>query len=83
MFFPVSAGLCLHAWISCFMKCVVSRGVGLGEGGGGRGVVGELHLIHIFFLMHRSHSISFTRAQGIPKYKIGFGRGKDGRVGIV
>jgi hypothetical protein len=28
------------------------------------------------FLVHRSHSISFTRAQGIPKYKIGFGRGK-------
>jgi hypothetical protein len=29
-----------------------------------------------FSLIHRSHSISFTRAQGIPKYKIGFGRGK-------
>ena len=29
-----------------------------------------------FFLIHRSHSISFTRAQGIPKYKIGFGRGE-------
>ena len=28
-----------------------------------------------------SHSISFTRAQGIPECKIGFGRGKDGRVG--
>ena len=25
--------------------------------------------------------MSFTRAQGIPKYKIGFGREKDGRVG--
>jgi hypothetical protein len=23
------------------------------------------------FLIHRSHSISFTRAQGIPKFKIG------------
>ena len=34
-----------------------------------------------FSLIHRSHSISFTRAQGIPKYKIGFGREKDGRVG--
>ena len=34
-----------------------------------------------FFLIHRSHSIKFTRAQGIPKYNIGFGRGKDGRVG--
>ncbi len=33
----------------------------------------------VFFLIHRSHSISFTRAQGIPKYKIGFGRKKDGR----
>ncbi len=35
----------------------------------------------MFFLMHRFHSISVTRAQGIPKYKIGFGREKDGRVG--
>jgi hypothetical protein len=35
----------------------------------------------IFFLIHRFHSISFTRAQGIPMYKIGFGREKDGRVG--
>ncbi len=34
-----------------------------------------------FFLIHRFHSISFARAQGIPKYKIGFGREKDGRVG--
>ena len=34
----------------------------------------------IFFLVHRSHSISFTRAQGIPKYKIRFGREKDGRA---
>jgi hypothetical protein len=34
----------------------------------------------VFSLMHRSHSISFTRAQGIPKYNIGFGREKDGRV---
>ena len=33
------------------------------------------------FLKHRFHSISFTRAQGIPKYKIGFGKEKDGRVG--
>ena len=37
-------------------------------------------LLH-FFHMRRSHSISFTRAQGIPKYKIGLGGGKDGRVG--
>ncbi len=29
-----------------------------------------------FSLTHRSHSISFTRAQGIPKYKIGFGEGE-------
>ena len=34
------------------------------------------HGLPIFFLIHRSHSISFTRAQGIPKYNIGFGRGK-------
>jgi hypothetical protein len=32
-------------------------------------------------LIHRFHSISFTRAQGIPKYKIGFRREKDARVG--
>ena len=32
-------------------------------------------------LILRSHSISSTRAPGIPKYKIGLGRGKDGRVG--
>ena len=25
----------------------------------------------VFFLTHRSHSISFTRAQGVSKYKIG------------
>jgi hypothetical protein len=31
-------------------------------------------IFFFFFLIHRSHSISFTRAQGIPKYKIGFGR---------
>jgi hypothetical protein len=38
--------------------------------------------IHNFvFLIHRFHSISFTRAQGIRKYKIGFGKEKDGRVG--
>ena len=36
---------------------------------------------YAFILIHRFHSISFTRAQGIPKYKIGFGREKDGRVG--
>jgi hypothetical protein len=35
----------------------------------------------VLFLVHRFHSISFTRAQGIPKHKIGFGREKDGRVG--
>ena len=26
--------------------------------------------------------MSFTEAQGIPKYMIGLGRGKDGRVGV-
>jgi hypothetical protein len=31
---------------------------------------------HVCFLIRRSHSISFPIAQGIPKYKIGFGRGK-------
>jgi hypothetical protein len=28
------------------------------------------------FLIRRSHSTSFTRAQGIPKFMMGFGRGK-------
>ncbi len=34
----------------------------------------------IFFLFRRSHSISFTRAQGIPKCKLGLEGGMDGRV---
>jgi hypothetical protein len=34
------------------------------------------HLNCGFFPIHRSHSISFTRDQGVPKYKIGFGRGE-------
>jgi hypothetical protein len=33
-----------------------------------------------FFLFHWSHSISFTRAQGIPKCKIGFGRERMGAL---
>jgi hypothetical protein len=37
----------------------------------------------MFFLIRRSHSISFTRARGIPKYKIGFGRGKGWDSGCV
>jgi hypothetical protein len=32
------------------------------------------------FPTHRSHSVSFTRAQGIPT-RLGLGEGKDGRVG--
>jgi hypothetical protein len=39
----------------------------------------------MFFLILRSHSTSFTGAQGVPKYKIGLGRGKGwknwGRIG--
>ncbi len=38
--------------------------------------VGGPFVAVIFFLRHRSHSISFTRAQGIAKYKLGFGSGK-------
>ena len=38
-------------------------------------VAGEILLCRVL----RSH---FTRAQGTPKYKIGLGRGKDGRVGV-
>ncbi len=34
-----------------------------------------------FPLIRRSHSISFTRAQSIHKYKIGLGGEKDWRVG--
>ncbi len=37
--------------------------------------------VHLFFSEKSFHSISFTRAQGIPKYKIGCGKEKDGRVG--
>ena len=33
-----------------------------------------------FPLILRSHSIGFTGAQGVHQYKIGLGRGKDGRV---
>ncbi len=36
---------------------------------------------HVFHFILRSRSISLTGAQGIPKDKIGLGRGKDGRVG--
>ena len=36
----------------------------------------------LFCLKVRSHSIRFTGAQGVPKYKMRLGRGKDGRVGI-
>jgi hypothetical protein len=37
---------------------------------------GRLICLLCIFHMRRSHSISFTRAQGIPKYKTGFGKGK-------
>jgi hypothetical protein len=30
--------------------------------------------LFFFFLIRRPHSISFTRARGIPKHRIGFGR---------
>ncbi len=44
---------------------------------GGRGELApRVPMCVYFFLIRRSHSISFTRAQGTPKYKIGFGRGK-------
>ena len=35
----------------------------------------------LFFLTLRSHSISFTVAQDVRKYKIGVGKGQAGRVG--
>ncbi len=38
-------------------------------------------LCSLYFLICRPHSISLTRALGIPMYKIGLGGGKDGRVG--
>jgi hypothetical protein len=41
----------------------------------------ELHVrLQFFFLIHRSHFIGFTRAQGIPEYKIRFGRVCHGAV---
>ena len=39
---------------------------------GGAGSLCSLAVFVFYFLIHRFHSISFTRAQGIPKYKIGF-----------
>ena len=52
------------------------------ESGQGR----EVQVGDFFFLIHRSHSISFTRAHGIPKYKIGFARVKGweswGKIGF-
>jgi hypothetical protein len=44
-----------------------------------RGIWGESRAGQ-FFHIRRSHSISFTGAQGVPKYKFGLGRGQDGRV---
>jgi hypothetical protein len=44
----------------------------------------SLVLLLVFFDIcrkRRSHSKSFTGAQGIPKYKIELGGGEDGRVG--
>ena len=34
-----------------------------------------------FFLVLRPHSMSFTRAQGIPKHMLGLGRGRHGELG--
>ena len=45
------------------------------------GVHARPSLITFLFLIHRSHSISFTRAQDIPKYKLELGKGEDGRFG--
>jgi hypothetical protein len=42
-----------------------------------RAVARSLYLdTYVFCLIHRSLSISFTRAQDIPKFMMGFGRGK-------
>ena len=35
-----------------------------------------------FFLVLRSHPMSFAGAQGVPEYQLGLGRGQDGRVGV-
>jgi hypothetical protein len=71
-----------------FPAALPTTGIGFNTSGrGGCGLCGRAPTCHacpstrgllslhhcIFFLIHRSHSISFTRAQGIPKYKIGFG----------
>ncbi len=47
-----------------------------------RGVVVVILVVGYFVLIRWSRSISFSRAQGIPKYKIGLEGGKDGRVGL-
>ncbi len=39
--------------------------------------------LRFFPLIHRSHSISFTRAQGIPRYKIGLGGKRMGELGEI
>lgn len=45
-------------------------------------VVRECFFLIIVCPILRSHSISFTGTQGIPKYKIGLGRDSNGRVGV-
>ncbi len=42
---------------------------------------GVCTMIAVFPIIRRSHFISFTGTHGTPKYKIGLGRGTDGRVG--
>ena len=54
------AGIIVVIIVSIFASCVA---------------LGRTSLGSIFSLVLRSHSISFTRAQGIPKHKIGLGLG--------
>jgi hypothetical protein len=73
----------LYAWV-CVCVCVCVQEVGglapsVEAAAASTAWPGPFASLWVFFpLIHRSHSISFTRAQGIPKYKIGFGREKDG-----
>jgi hypothetical protein len=69
-------------WAAEVLKSFLSRPFDSVVQSMGRHVLRDiLEALDSSFLIRRSHSVSFTRAQGIPKYKIGLGGGKDGRVG--
>ena len=70
-------------WAAEVLKSFLSRPFDSVVQSMGRHVLRDiLETLDSFFLIRRSHSVSFTRAQGIPKYKIGLGGGKDGKAGV-